>query len=85
MVHPALIVFWSMSASDDSDKLEILNSRLDPIQQHGSLSFVLLKAQGVGVNYRLLGDNLPVPEAAIGLLKSRNITKVWIFEPNPVT
>ena len=39
-------------------------------------------AQGVGVNYGLLGDNLPDPDAVVGLLKSRNITKVRIFEPN---
>uniref|UniRef100_A0A2N9GCN6 glucan endo-1,3-beta-D-glucosidase n=1 Tax=Fagus sylvatica TaxID=28930 RepID=A0A2N9GCN6_FAGSY len=38
---------------------------------------------GVGVNYGLLGDNLPAPDATIGLLKSRNITKARIFDPNP--
>ncbi|GMY07161.1 putative glucan endo-1,3-beta-glucosidase GVI [Fagus crenata] len=43
----------------------------------------LLNQVGVGVNYGLLGDNLPAPDATIGLLKSRNITKARIFDPNP--
>ncbi|KAK9292427.1 hypothetical protein L1049_020397 [Liquidambar formosana] len=38
---------------------------------------------GIGVNYGLLGDNLPTPDKVTALLRSRNIRKVRIFEPNP--
>ncbi|KAM7255925.1 hypothetical protein ACFE04_011666 [Oxalis oulophora] len=41
------------------------------------------KAGTVGVNYGLLGDNLPAPSEVVALLQSRQITKVRIFEPNP--
>ncbi|ONK67524.1 uncharacterized protein A4U43_C05F940 [Asparagus officinalis] len=37
----------------------------------------------VGVNYGLLGDNLPPPDQVVSLLKSRNINKIRLFEPNP--
>ncbi|CAL5359588.1 unnamed protein product [Camellia sinensis] len=36
----------------------------------------------VGVNYGLLGNNLPQPNQVIALLKSRNITKTRLFAPN---
>ncbi|XP_028125085.1 putative glucan endo-1,3-beta-glucosidase GVI [Camellia sinensis] len=36
----------------------------------------------VGVNYGLLGNNLPPPNQVIALLKSRNITKTHLFDPN---
>ncbi|CAK9160940.1 unnamed protein product [Ilex paraguariensis] len=38
--------------------------------------------QGIGVNYGLLGDNLPPPGQVIALLKSRNVQKIRIFDPN---
>ncbi|OVA15429.1 Glycoside hydrolase [Macleaya cordata] len=37
----------------------------------------------VGVNYGMLGDNLPTPNNVISLLKSKNITRVRLFAPNP--
>ncbi|WCJ36658.1 Glucan endo-1 3-beta-glucosidase [Euphorbia peplus] len=40
-------------------------------------------AQGIGVNYGLLGDNLPSPDKVISLLKSKNVTQIRIFDPNP--
>ncbi|KAA8522038.1 hypothetical protein F0562_012648 [Nyssa sinensis] len=36
----------------------------------------------VGVNYGLLGNNLPPPSKVIALLKFRNITRVRLFAPN---
>ncbi|KAL7107120.1 hypothetical protein ACP275_06G033700 [Erythranthe tilingii] len=36
----------------------------------------------IGVNYGLLGDNLPTPADGVKLLTSRNITKVRLFSPN---
>ncbi|XP_055826251.1 putative glucan endo-1,3-beta-glucosidase GVI [Solanum dulcamara] len=39
--------------------------------------------EGIGVNYGLLGNNLPPPAQVINLLKSRNIQKIRIFDPNP--
>ncbi|KAF8389450.1 hypothetical protein HHK36_026145 [Tetracentron sinense] len=38
--------------------------------------------QGIGLNYGLLGDNLPTPDKVIALLKSRNIQKIRLFDPN---
>ncbi|KAF8412577.1 hypothetical protein HHK36_000546 [Tetracentron sinense] len=37
----------------------------------------------VGVNYGMLGDNLPTPDKVILLLQSRNITRIRLFDPNP--
>lgn len=34
------------------------------------------------MNYGLLGDNLPPPSATISFLKSKNISRIRIFEPN---
>ncbi|KAK4734533.1 hypothetical protein R3W88_008794 [Solanum pinnatisectum] len=39
--------------------------------------------EGIGVNYGLLGNNLPPPAQVITLLKSRNFQKTRIFDPNP--
>ncbi|KAK6156140.1 hypothetical protein DH2020_010388 [Rehmannia glutinosa] len=39
--------------------------------------------EAIGVSYGLNGDNLPSPQQAIALLKSRNIRKIRIFEPYP--
>ncbi|TMW81633.1 hypothetical protein EJD97_008584 [Solanum chilense] len=38
--------------------------------------------EGIGVNYGFLGDNLPPPAQVINLLKSINIQKTRIFDPN---
>ncbi|XP_075112041.1 putative glucan endo-1,3-beta-glucosidase GVI [Nicotiana tabacum] len=38
--------------------------------------------EGIGVNYGLLGNNLRPPAQVINLLKSRNIQKIRIFDPN---
>ncbi|XP_058108864.1 putative glucan endo-1,3-beta-glucosidase GVI [Magnolia sinica] len=40
-------------------------------------------AQSVGVNYGMLGDNLPTPDKVVELLKSRKIKMVRLFDPNP--
>ncbi|KAL6009965.1 hypothetical protein ACLOJK_000396 [Asimina triloba] len=37
----------------------------------------------VGVNYGMLGDNLPAPDAVVGLLRSRHVRSVRLFDPNP--
>lgn len=36
----------------------------------------------VGVNYGMLGNNLPPPYEVVSLLKSKNITKTRLFNPN---
>ncbi|KAG7555949.1 Glycoside hydrolase superfamily, partial [Arabidopsis suecica] len=36
----------------------------------------------VGLNYGLLGDNLPSPSNVIKFYKSQNVAKIRIFEPN---
>ncbi|CAI0403305.1 unnamed protein product, partial [Linum tenue] len=36
----------------------------------------------IGINYGLLGDNLPSPDRCVSLLKSRNVNRVRIFDPN---
>ncbi|KAJ4910784.1 hypothetical protein Rs2_05405 [Raphanus sativus] len=43
---------------------------------------LLTAASNVGLNYGLLGDNLPTPSNVINLYKSIGITKVRIFDPN---
>ncbi|URE36047.1 Glycosyl hydrolases family 17, partial [Musa troglodytarum] len=37
---------------------------------------------GIGVNYGLVGDNLPQPSAVVDLYKSNNINSMRIFNPN---
>ncbi|WMV20531.1 hypothetical protein MTR67_013916 [Solanum verrucosum] len=39
--------------------------------------------EGIGVNYGFLGNNLPPPAQVISFLKSKNIQKIRIFDPNP--
>ncbi|CAI0403316.1 unnamed protein product [Linum tenue] len=39
-------------------------------------------ATSIGINYGLLGDNLPSPDRCVSLLKSRNVNRVRIFDPN---
>lgn len=41
-----------------------------------------LEAQGIGVNYGMLGNNLPSPDEVISLYKSRNITNLRLYNPN---
>ncbi|EOY25133.1 Glycoside hydrolase family 17 - like 10 [Theobroma cacao] len=47
---------------------------------HGYLS--IAEAGLIGVNYGMLGNNLPPPSEVIALLKSRQITRVRLFDPN---
>ncbi|PHT87247.1 putative glucan endo-1,3-beta-glucosidase GVI [Capsicum annuum] len=37
---------------------------------------------GIGVNYGLLGNNLPPPAQVINFLKSKNIQNIRMFDPN---
>ncbi|KAK1301842.1 hypothetical protein QJS10_CPB12g01766 [Acorus calamus] len=37
----------------------------------------------MGINYGLLGDNLPTPTDAVALMKRCGMTKVRLFEPKP--
>ncbi|KAJ3669224.1 hypothetical protein LUZ60_011174 [Juncus effusus] len=47
-------------------------------------SFCLLRGvEGIGVNYGMLGNNLPSADKVISLYKSRNINSLRIFDPNP--
>ncbi|CAN7038114.1 unnamed protein product [Brassica rapa subsp. trilocularis] len=46
------------------------------------LSNNIAAAANVGLNYGLLGDNLPPPPQVINLYKSIGITKIRIFDPN---
>ncbi|KAF8092193.1 hypothetical protein N665_0422s0022 [Sinapis alba] len=43
---------------------------------------IVAAATNVGLNYGLLGDNLPSPPQVINLYKSIGITKIRIFDPN---
>ncbi|XP_010535817.1 PREDICTED: probable glucan endo-1,3-beta-glucosidase BG4 [Tarenaya hassleriana] len=40
-------------------------------------------ADNIGINYGLLGDNLPPPAEVIDMYKAHNIAKLRIFDPNP--
>ncbi|XXG50528.1 hypothetical protein AAC387_Pa02g4522 [Persea americana] len=40
-------------------------------------------AQSVGVNYGMKGNNLPTADQVIALVKSKNITRIRLFDPNP--
>ncbi|XP_073025017.1 putative glucan endo-1,3-beta-glucosidase GVI [Primulina eburnea] len=40
-------------------------------------------AQAIGINYGLLGDNLPAPADVISELRARGISKIRVFEPRP--
>ncbi|KAL9690632.1 hypothetical protein QQ045_011038 [Rhodiola kirilowii] len=48
------------------------------------ISFALLLSvvHGIGVNYGLLGDNLPPPAQTLAMLQERDIHKIRIFDPN---
>lgn len=41
------------------------------------------QARTMGINYGTLGNNLPTPAAAVAAIKSMNIGRVKIFNPNP--
>ncbi|KAI3792283.1 hypothetical protein L2E82_06158 [Cichorium intybus] len=43
---------------------------------------VLADGGGVGINYGLLGNNLPPPSQVVSLLKSRHITRIRLFSPD---
>ncbi|XP_071700300.1 putative glucan endo-1,3-beta-glucosidase GVI [Rutidosis leptorrhynchoides] len=43
---------------------------------------ILVDAGGIGLNYGLLGNNLPSPPQVIELVKSRNIEKIRLFNPD---
>ncbi|XP_059656827.1 putative glucan endo-1,3-beta-glucosidase GVI isoform X2 [Cornus florida] len=43
---------------------------------------IFTEARLVGLNYGLLGNNLPPPSKVVALLKSRNITRIRLFAPN---
>ncbi|CAA7059043.1 unnamed protein product [Microthlaspi erraticum] len=45
-------------------------------------SSLVTAANNIGLNYGLLGDNLPPPSNVINLYKSIGITKIRIFDPN---
>ncbi|CAN0902771.1 Putative glucan endo-1,3-beta-glucosidase GVI (Fragment) [Linum grandiflorum] len=52
-----------------------------------ALSFLLLhvhvaEATRVGINYGRVADNLPSPSRTVSVMKSRNITRVRIFDPD---
>ncbi|KAJ8771418.1 hypothetical protein K2173_026595 [Erythroxylum novogranatense] len=49
-----------------------------------SLLILVTITQGIGLNYGLLGDNLPPPDQVVTLLKSKNIQKIRLFDPNPI-
>ncbi|CAN7067664.1 unnamed protein product [Brassica rapa subsp. trilocularis] len=51
------------------------------IFNYNSSGFVTATSQ-LGLNYGLLGDNLPPPSDVINLFKSIGITKIRIFDPN---
>ncbi|ONK63453.1 uncharacterized protein A4U43_C07F15310 [Asparagus officinalis] len=40
------------------------------------------ETEAIGINYGLLGNNLPPPDKVISLYKSRNITSLRLFNPN---
>lgn len=40
------------------------------------------EAQGIGVNYGMLGNNLPTPDKVVALYASRSIKKLRIFNPD---
>uniref|UniRef100_A0A7N0RF99 Uncharacterized protein n=1 Tax=Kalanchoe fedtschenkoi TaxID=63787 RepID=A0A7N0RF99_KALFE len=40
------------------------------------------EVNGIGVNYGLLGNNLPPPSRTIGVLRSRGVRKIRIFTPD---
>ncbi|KAI3458144.1 hypothetical protein Pfo_014807 [Paulownia fortunei] len=46
------------------------------------LRIELNRVRAIGINYGLNGDNLPAPRDVISLLKTRNIPKIRLFEPN---
>uniref|UniRef100_A0A5B7BT18 Putative glucan endo-1,3-beta-glucosidase GVI n=1 Tax=Davidia involucrata TaxID=16924 RepID=A0A5B7BT18_DAVIN len=63
---------------------------MDLILPHSISVFLLLLAQfhrlvggqAVGVNYGMLGDDLPSPDEVVALCKSRNIQKLRLFNPD---
>lgn len=48
-----------------------------------AILFINAEAGDVGINYGMLGNNLPTPEEVISLYKSRNVDKLRLFNPDP--
>lgn len=60
-------------------------ARFPSIAAFGLLIAVFIifpEVKGIGVNYGMLGNNLPSPDKVISLYKSRNITSLRLFNPN---
>ncbi|KAM6557560.1 hypothetical protein CsatB_004579 [Cannabis sativa] len=49
---------------------------------YSDLFIIKTEAGAVGLNYGMLGNNLPTPNDVVLLLKSKNITKTRLFNPN---
>ncbi|KAJ6794349.1 putative glucan endo-1,3-beta-glucosidase GVI [Iris pallida] len=63
------------------DRLQILQATASVLLL---LSFFssLPGAESIGVNYGMIGNNLPTPDEVVSLYKSRNITELRLFNPN---
>ncbi|KAG7555946.1 Glycoside hydrolase family 17 [Arabidopsis suecica] len=70
---PQILVFFLLTCS------AILLKLYYPQEQDGS---IIVVEKNVGLNYGLLGDNLPSPSKVISFYKSIGITKIRIFDPN---
>ncbi|KAG7551362.1 Glycoside hydrolase superfamily [Arabidopsis thaliana x Arabidopsis arenosa] len=70
---PQILVFFLFTCS------AILFKLYYPQEQDGS---IIVVEKNVGLNYGLLGDNLPSPSKVISFYKSIGITKIRIFDPN---
>ncbi|KAL1189102.1 putative glucan endo-1,3-beta-glucosidase BG5 [Cardamine amara subsp. amara] len=68
---------------DYSKKLFVLLlSCMTLIFNYNNIYSVSAAASVVGLNYGLLGNNLPSPSDVIKFYKSQNVVKIRIFEPN---
>ncbi|KAL3749040.1 hypothetical protein ACJRO7_010176 [Eucalyptus globulus] len=44
---------------------------------------IAIALSDIGVNYGMVGDNLPSPETVVQLYKKYSIGKIRLFDPNP--